>query len=94
MFQPSTLIMANSENDVVIDVVGKLKYRELIWGGLSFRHEDAVGFLLGFIIEEKVFVNYSYEFHTNEIQKYSSGSHELVLGYRVFNDRSSKPFLW
>jgi type IX secretion system PorP/SprF family membrane protein len=94
MFQPSTLLKVNSENKSVIDVAGKLKYRELIWGGLSYRHEDAIGFLLGFIIDEKIFVNYSYDFHTNSIRKYSSGSHELVLGYRVFSDRSSKPFLW
>ena len=94
MFQPSTLLKVNSENNIAIDLVGKIKYRELIWGGLSYRHEDAIGFLLGFIIEEKVFVNYSYEFQTNDIRKYSSGSHELVLGYRLFNDRSSKPFLW
>ena len=94
MFQPSTFLKVNSENKVVVDLAGKLKYRELIWGGLSYRHEEAIGFLLGFIVDEKVFINYSYDFHTNDIRTYSSGSHELVLGYRVFNDRSSKPFLW
>ena len=94
LFQPSTLLKLNSENQLVFDLVGKLKYRELIWGGLSYRHEDAIGFLLGFIIEQRAFINYSYEFHTNDIQTYANGSHELVLGYRIFSDRVSKPFLW
>jgi type IX secretion system PorP/SprF family membrane protein len=94
MLQPSALLKVNGENRAVLDVAGKMKYRELLWGGLSYRHEDAIGFLFGFVIAEKVFINYSYDFHTNAMRKYSSGSHEFVLGFRLFTDRSSKPFLW
>ena len=93
-FQPSTLLKYNSANEFKIDLVGKIKYREIIWGGITYRHQDAIGLLLGFFIENRATVNYSYEFHTNDIRTYAGGSHELVVGFRIFNDKLSRPFLW
>jgi type IX secretion system PorP/SprF family membrane protein len=94
LLQPSTFVKYSGEGQTTVDLIGKIKYREIFWTGLSYRHQDAAGFLLGFLIEQKVYFNYSFEFHTNDIRSYSGGSHELVLGYRIFNDRLSRPFIW
>lgn len=94
ILQPSTLVKYNRMYNWQVDVVAKLKYRNLIWGGLSWRYENAVGLIFGFQIEKGLLLNYSYEYPTGEINSYAKGTHELVLGYRLFTDRSSNPFLW
>lgn len=94
IFQPSTLVKYNARYPLVADVVLKLKYREVFWGGLSYRYGDAFGFQMGFQMTKKLYVSYSYEASTSDIGPYSKGTHELILGYRVFNDKVSKPLLW
>jgi type IX secretion system PorP/SprF family membrane protein len=94
IFQPSTLVKYNSTYPVTFDVLAKLKYREVFWGGLSYRYMDAFGFQLGFQMSKKIHVNYSYEAPTSDIGTYAKGSHELVLGFRIYNDKVSTPFLW
>ena len=93
-FQPSTFIKYNNLYPVVFDVVAKLKYREVFWGGLSYRYNDAFGFQLGFQMSKKIHVNYSFESPITDIGPYAKGSHELVLDFRIYNDKVSTPFLW
>lgn len=93
-FQPSTFIKYNEHFPLSFDVLAKLKYREVFWGGLSYRYQDAFGFQMGFQMSKKIHVNYSFESPTSDIGPYAKGSHELVLGYRIYNDKVSTPFLW
>jgi len=92
--QPSTMIKYRQGYPIVADAVLKLKYREVFWGGLSYRYDDAFGLQMGFQLTNKLYINYSYEAYTTDIGPYSKGSHELILGYRVFDDKVSKPLLW
>jgi len=94
ILQPSTFLKYNSVDAWEIDVLAKLKYRDLIWGGVSYRIENAVGMLFGFRIEKSLYLNYSYDYPLGDIAAYAKGTHELALGYRLFADRSSTPFLW
>lgn len=94
IFQPSTLVKYNKLYNWQIDVVAKLKYRDLIWGGLSWRYDDSIGLIFGFKLEKSLYLSYSYEHQTGDIGKYAQGTHELALGYRLFSDRLSTPFLW
>jgi type IX secretion system PorP/SprF family membrane protein len=94
IFQPSTFVKYNTRYPVVVDLLLKLKYREVFWGGLSYRYDDAFGFQMGFQMTSKLYVAYSYEAYTSDIGPYSKGTHELILGYRVFNDKVSRPLLW
>jgi type IX secretion system PorP/SprF family membrane protein len=92
--QPSTLVKYNESYKWQADVVTKLKYRELLWTGVSWSYDNSVGFLFGLQLGGSLYLGYSYEFHTGDIGHYSQGTHELVLGYRLFGDRISNPFLW
>lgn len=93
-FQPSTFVKYNSQYPVSFELLAKLKYREVFWGGLSYRHDDAIGFQLGFQLSGSLHVNYSFEAPISDISPYVQGNHELVLGFRVYNDKVSNPFLW
>ena len=92
--QPSAMAKYNQYYKLTVDYLAKLKFRELIWLGLGYRDEDAVLALFGFMIEEKLHLSYSYDAPLNTIGSEARGSHELVLAFRIYNDRVSKPFLW
>jgi type IX secretion system PorP/SprF family membrane protein len=64
------------------DISALLKYKERFWGGLSYRFEDAVVVILG--MEYKNFeIGYSYDITTSTLGgNRSSGSHEIMAGYR------------
>ena len=60
----------------------RLKYNRFIWGGLAYRWKEAVIFMAG--CEFKNFLlGYSYDYSTSAIQKASSGSHEVFVGYSM-----------
>jgi len=60
-------------------------YRNMLWGGLSYRTQEALSILLGYIWERKIYIGYSYDIVLNPLGAHNFGSHELMLGYR-FND--------
>ena len=55
-----------------------------VWGGISYRTQDALSILIGFIYEKKFQIGYSYDIGLSDLSKYNSGSHELMLGF-LFN---------
>ncbi len=60
-------------------------YQNRIWGGISYRTQEAVSILLGYLWDRKIYIGYSYDFVLNPLGAHNIGSHELILGYR-FND--------
>ena len=54
---------------------------EKLWLGGSYRHEDAVGALADFKINNQLRVGYAYEYTVSDIRPYTSGSHEVLLIY-------------
>ena len=68
-----------------LDINARVWYRNTMWGGLSYRTQEALSILLGYIWERKIYVGYSYDLLVNYLGAHNYGSHELMLGYR-FND--------
>lgn len=77
--QPSFLV----KSDGVLtqyEVTARVVYNKLFNGGLSWRKDDGLIFLLG--MSYKGFdAGYAYDLSTSEIAKASSGSHEIFLRY-------------
>jgi type IX secretion system PorP/SprF family membrane protein len=73
----------------------RAEYNKLIWFGVGYRMNDAfVGFIgLNYAINAKsnLKFGYSYDFTTSEIHSYSSGSHEIMLGYCFKITSTPKP---
>lgn len=59
-------------------------YREKIWVGAAFRYLDAVSAMVGYTMQENITFAYSYDFTTTNIRKYSTGTHELMIGIRFY----------
>lgn len=60
-------------------------YKNMVWGGLSYRTQEALSIMLGYTHERKIYIGYSYDLVLNPLGAHNFGSHELMLGYR-FND--------
>jgi len=54
--------------------------------GLSYRSSDAISFMLGYAAKKLIF-GYAYDATTSRLRSVSSGSHELMLGYRFSSQR-------
>jgi type IX secretion system PorP/SprF family membrane protein len=68
------------------DVNATATYDNTFWLGVSYRLEDAIapmaGYQYGFPDGKSTLrIGYSYDLTTSELNNYSSGSHELMLGY-------------
>jgi type IX secretion system PorP/SprF family membrane protein len=59
------------------------EYKEWMWGGISYRHTDAVVGMFGMNINEKIKLGYSYDFSISKMNQFSSGGHELILGLMI-----------
>jgi len=64
-----------------IDLSGKVIYKDTFWGGLGWRWQDAVIAMVGIKLPQGLSIGYSYDISTSAVATFSSGSHEIFLGY-------------
>lgn len=84
---PSVMLKYMRPAPTTMDFNVKVNYKDQVWGGVSFRTNDAVVIMVGYNMKYKFNIGYSYDVTLSELKKYSSGSHEIVLGYKVYKDR-------
>lgn len=82
-FIPSLMVKSAYPSPVQVDVNMKLRYRQHIWGGVSYRHQDAITVLMGAILRDKFLISYAYDVSTTRLRHSSRGSHEIVLGLKL-----------
>lgn len=87
-FIPSVCIKAVTPAPMSVDINAKLRYKDIFWGGLSYRHKDAVAFMAGVIINNMFDLSYSYDANTSHLSKFNGGSHEVMVGYRLRTKQS------
>lgn len=87
--EPSFLVKYASPAPAKIDVGLRMIYKEQIWLGGGYRHNDAFTALVGFMYKNYLMIGYSYDFTTTRLKKYSSATHELMLGLR-FSKQQTK----
>ena len=80
-FRPSFMIKYAQNAPIQYDLNLNVLISDIIWVGGSYRSGDAAVLLLEYQVNKKLRVGYSYDMTLSEIKKYSSGSHEIVLGY-------------
>jgi hypothetical protein len=60
---------------------GQFIYNKKFWGGLTYRHTDAIVPMVGIHLLNGLSVGYSYDIALSDIASYTSGSHEIVVRY-------------
>jgi type IX secretion system PorP/SprF family membrane protein len=80
--EASTIFKAVTPVPVQMDINARLIYQKTAWFGISFRTQEAISVLAGYIFSKRIFVGYSFDYNLTAIQQYSLGSHEIMIGYR------------
>jgi type IX secretion system PorP/SprF family membrane protein len=86
--KPSILAKTDAAS-TQLDINLLADYNNQFWGGVSYRLQDAIVALVG-VKFGSFRVGYSYDVTTSKIRGYSSGSHEIMLGY-CFKPMDKKP---
>lgn len=79
---PSVLVKSVSPAPVSIDLNAKLKYKDLLWAGVSWRAFDSAVAMVGLSYEQFT-LGYSYDAGLSELASYHGGSHEILVGLRI-----------
>ena len=80
---PSVLFKAVYPAPVSADMNSKLVYKKKAWAGVSYRPNDAISFVIGGLIVEKIEISYAYDAGISKLSSRSVGSHEVILGLRL-----------
>jgi type IX secretion system PorP/SprF family membrane protein len=83
VFTPSVFIKSDG-NTVQADLNIMAKYNNKVWGGLTYRINDAVAIMVG-VAYKDIEIGYSYDIPTSQIA--ATGSHEVMARYRFKLER-------
>lgn len=87
--QPLALFRTTEAFAFQFDAGANFNYKDLIWLGAMYRYDAGLTAAAGFKVHKMVSVGYSYDFPMNNIADYTSGSHEVMLGF-TFGKRGKK----
>lgn len=77
----NAMIKAVQNAPAQLDLGANLLIDNIVWAGLSYRSNSALTLLLGVQANKQLLVSYNFDYGLNSIQKYSQGSHEIVVNY-------------
>jgi type IX secretion system PorP/SprF family membrane protein len=84
--EPSFFLRAVSGAKTQIDFGVKSEYKELFWLGMNYNMNNdlsSIAALLGYNINDRFNIGYSYGMPSSATSNYYSGSHEFMLGVRL-----------
>ncbi|MBS1637383.1 MAG: type IX secretion system membrane protein PorP/SprF [Bacteroidetes bacterium] len=84
--KPSALIKYLPAAPLQVDLNLNVLYKDMIWLGASYRTGDAVTAMVEYQTNTRFRVGYAYDFTTSKIRNYSSGTHEIMIGYDFGKD--------
>jgi type IX secretion system PorP/SprF family membrane protein len=93
-FQPAVLLKYADAYPLSIDINARLKYRQLGWVGFSYRNNNDVVGMLGLLIDQKINLGYSFDFGGSDLGRNNSGTHEVVLSFRLGGSDELSTLLW
>lgn len=82
-FKPSFFAKQVLGAPLSVDVSANFLLYETLNLGVNYRWDDSVSALFGFQISPKFNIGYAYDYTTNELNNYNSGTHEIFLRYEL-----------
>ncbi|MCC6600122.1 MAG: type IX secretion system membrane protein PorP/SprF [Crocinitomicaceae bacterium] len=88
--KPSTLIKYQPEAPVEADINCNFLFFKKFWLGAGYRTGDALVAMAEWNITPQLRLGYAYDYTLTDIANYSSGSHEVMLGFDFGKDVNIK----
>jgi type IX secretion system PorP/SprF family membrane protein len=92
-FKPAALIKATNGAPLSFDVTANFLFSEVFWIGAAYRVNESAGALGGladFQISKQLRIGYAYEYPISDLRPYTSGTHEVLLMFELFNVKRVK----
>ncbi len=84
--KPSILLKAVRGAPMELDFNTMILFDDKIWFGVSYRSFDSIDLLFELQLNQQFRLGYAYDITTSDLKQVNSGSHEIMLNYRmVFN---------
>ncbi len=80
-FKPAFLLNYIAGSPLNSNVSANFLFNDRVTFGASYRVGNAVSGLAGFQIGSGTFIGYSYDYNTNALGEFNSGSHEVILKF-------------
>jgi type IX secretion system PorP/SprF family membrane protein len=87
--KPHVMLKAAANSPLEFDANLNALIKEKLWIGASYRSSADISAIVGIQINPAFLISYAYDYQLTEIQRFSSGSHEIVLSY-IFDYRGKK----
>jgi len=91
--EPSFMLRAVTGAPIQIDFSSRLIYDKKYWFGLTYRTRAAWIAMIGFDISDHFVLGYGFDYSTTELQSFSSGTHEVILGWKFNKKKRSNQFI-
>ena len=84
--EPSFFLKSVVGAKMQFDIGIKSEYKEMIWLGMNYKSNNdlsSIAALLGYNINDRFNIGYSYGIPSSTTNNYHSGSHEFMLGVKL-----------
>ena len=88
-FKPSFTVKYSANAPISTDLNASFLFNKKLWLGAMYRLNESLGANMILHINEYLRVGYAYDFTLTVLRSYSSGSHEILLGFDLRNKRGS-----
>ena len=85
-FKPAAMIKAVQGAPLAVDVSANFLINDKLTLGAAYRWNAAVSGMAGFQITPGLNIGYAYDYDTEKIGNYNSGSHEIFLRFDLFSN--------
>ncbi len=82
-FKPAFLLKHVVGAPLIVDISANFLLYDRLRLGASYRWDDSVSGLVGFQITPGLLVGYAYDYTTTELQKFTTGSHEIMVRFEL-----------
>lgn len=80
--EPSVLVKGTERTPFQFDINAKAYYKKNYWLGVSYRSSNDIIAMIGLKVN-KLYFGYAFDYTTSNIKNYTSGSHEIMIGYNI-----------
>ena len=91
---PGLLVGFTPDNPVQVLVSLRANWHDKFWGGLQYTYLGEAAISLGFYITPNFGLNYAYAYPTTQLGRSTSGSHEVVLAFKLKNRNYSRAYIY